>query len=260
MSYRDIPHYHQLPNTCGLSSLLMVSKPEGNTLETLLTDISNRIQFGTYTSALSWQVVASYLLLKCCVNRSLGYHLRRNFREEFNYFKIIMFHQLEELLQKRLKSKFNNSLVLPLFRKRGIIRRELHDEYLFNMKTNLELKILAFLFGGSQLIYPNPDGTGCIVLDGSDHEKKLEILFQYVPEGVLLGSGYHWVAIQGMERVNSTSYKFTIHDPMGSRRTMTSQNVGLNNRFYLFIFDSLKRKKLDLIIRRALRLPKRRTN
>ena len=130
-------------------------------------------------------------------------------------------------------------------------------EYLFEMKTNLELKMLAFFYGGEFIPFPSNDGTGALWLDGKDNKEKLQTLYQRVPDGLLIGLGYHWLAVQGMEEIKKNTYDFLIHDPNGEKRMVSSSKIETNFRFYAFKFDVTKRQKMDTVVRRALKLPLR---
>ncbi|TFG05271.1 MAG: hypothetical protein EU536_02510 [Promethearchaeota archaeon] len=259
MAYRDIPLYTQLTNTCGLSSLLMIAKPEGTSLSHLLEDIATRIRVESYFEGpIAWQNAEAYLLMKSCFNRSLAYYLRKEFGDEYAYFKMILLQQLEDRLNQFLVLKDHQKVRdLRLFLQRGIIRKNAFYEYLFEMKTNLELKMLAYFYGGHQILFPSPDGTGCLFLDGKDTKDKLTTLYQHVPDGIIIGLGYHWLAVKGMEPVKKHQYNFIIHDPNGERRLVSSENIEKNFRFYAFHFDTNKQVQMDQIVRRALKLPKR---
>ncbi len=262
MAYRDIPLYTQLTNTCGLSALLMIAKPEGNSLEILLKDIVNKMRLEPYYQGkIGWQLAEAYLLLKSCFNRSLGYYLRNAFADEYSYFKMILFQQLEDRMHAfSLLKNQKSANDIRLYLRKGIVRKTTLYEYLFEMKTNLELKILAYFYGGHQILFPSPDGTGCIFLDGKDNKKKLQILYQHVPDGIIIGLGHHWLAVQGMRPIKKNKYEFIIHDPQGKRRIYSSEKIEKNFRFYIFQFDLEQRKKMDKIIRRALKLPKRKSS
>ncbi len=259
MAYHDIPHYQQVTNTCGLSSLLMIAKPEGTSLELLLNDIVNKIRIDPYyEGSIGWQLAEAYLLMKMCFNRSLAYYLRNNFHEEYRHFKIILLQQLEDRLNAYLVLKEHAKVAdIRLFLKKGLVRKTAFYEYLFEMKTNLELKMLAFFYGGQQILFPSPDGTGCLFLNGKDDDEKLKILYQHVPNGIIIGLGYHWLAVQGMEEISKNQYNFIIHDPTGEKHTVSSETIESNFRFYAFQFDAAKRQQMDHVVRRALKLPKR---
>ncbi len=259
MAYRDIPQYNQLTNTCGLSSLLMIAKPEGNSLEILLEDIANRMNLEAfYSGKIGLQLAEAYLLMKSCFNRTLSFHLRKNYGDEFYYFKMILLQQLEdrkgafELLKEEKQVRD-----IHLFLTKGIIRKPPLYEYLFQMKTNLELKMLAFFYGGEQILFPSPDGTGCIFLDGKDISEKLETIFNHVADGMLIGLGYHWLAVRGMEEIKKNKYRILINDPQMEIKAVETDKIEKHFRFYAFKFDATKRKKMDAVVRRAFKLPSR---
>ncbi|MHA1359559.1 MAG: hypothetical protein ACTSRC_15695 [Candidatus Helarchaeota archaeon] len=260
MAYRNIPLYTQLTNTCGLSSLLMIARPEDDSLAVLLTDVMNRMRVEPYyQGSIGWQLAEAYLLMKFCFNRTLKYYLRKRFGDEYYYFRAILFQQLED--RKNTMLALNNRKAvsaIQLFLRRGIVQKAALYEYLFEMKTNLELKMLAYFFGGEQVLYPSPDGTGCIYLDGTDNKKKLQILYQQVPDGILIGLGYHWLAVQGMEEIKKNKYKIIYHDPKGLKKAVSSDKIEKHFRFYMFKFDMEKRRQRDSIVRRALKLALRR--
>ncbi|NVM27988.1 MAG: hypothetical protein HWN65_04015 [Candidatus Helarchaeota archaeon] len=259
MTYNPIPHYMQLTNTCGLSSLLMIAKPEGTSIELLLNDIATKMRVEPfYRGRIGWQLAEAYLLMKMCFNRSLAYYLRKTFQDEYSYFKIVLLQQLEDRMNAFLTLKEHDKVSdIRLFLKKGIVRKIAFYEYVFEMKTNLELKMLAYFYGGQQILFPSPDGTGCLFLDGKENKKKLQTLYQHVPDGLIIGLGYHWLAVRGMEQVNKNHYNFLINDPNGEQRIVSSEKIEKNFRFYAFQFAVEKRKKMDAIVRRALKLPKR---
>ena len=125
MAYREIPLYTQLTNTCGLSSLLMIAKPEGNSLELLLSDIATKMRVESYfDGAIAWQNAEAYLLLKSCFNRSLAYHLRKEFGDEYAYFKMILIQQLEDRMNQFAALKDPNKVRdLKLLINKGIVRK-----------------------------------------------------------------------------------------------------------------------------------------
>ncbi|MHA1265580.1 MAG: hypothetical protein ACTSRS_10125 [Candidatus Helarchaeota archaeon] len=262
MVFRDIPLYTQLTNTCGLASLLMIAKPEGTSLELLLKDIATKIRVEPYfTGAIAWQLAEAYLLMKACFNRSLAYYLRKEFHDEYYYFRMILLQQMEDRMNQFISLNDAHKVRdIRLFLRRGIIRKNAFYEYLFEMKTNLELKMLAYLYGGRQILFPSPDGTGCLFLDGKNNKQKLQTILKHVSDGIIIGLGYHWLAVRGMEEIKRNKYHLFIHDPNGERRTLSSDQLERHFRFYAFEFDDVKRRQMDSVVRRALKLPKRRNS
>ncbi len=215
-----------------------------------------------YQGPLSWQLAEAYLLMKSCFNPLLSDDLQRTFSDEFEYFKMILLQQLEDRMNSFIiLNNVKSANDVRFFLKTGVIRKTTLYEYLFEMKTNLELKMLAHFYGGAQILFPTElqanDGTGCMFLDGKDTKKKLQTLFEHVPEGIIIGLGHHWLAVQGMEQLKKDTYNFIIHDPQGQKKTVSSENIEKHFRFYVFQFDMVKRKEQDAIIRQALKLPLR---
>ena len=256
----------------------MISIPQGTSLEPLLTDIAKKMgdtaywnSFGLSDLKLSmkestnkiqlslfWQMACAYLLLKACFNPVLGAHLQQEFPDEYDYFKAILLQQLEDRGNSfKAQQKAQAASNISYFLKTGVIRRTPLQEYLYEMKTNLELKMLAHLFGGTQVLFPSPDGTGCIFLDGNDDKKKLETLYHHVADGIIIGLGYHWLAVQGMEPDKKNQYNFIIHDPLGEKKVVPSERIQSEFRFYVFQFDAAKRVAMDSLVREAMHLQKK---
>ena len=141
MAYRDIPLYNQLTNTCGLSALLMIAKPEENSLQRLLTDIATRMRLEPfYAGKIGWQLAEAYLLMKFCFNRSLTYYLRKAFGDEFAYFKIVLLQQLEDRMNAFvILNNLKTARDLNLYLTKGIIRKTALYEYLVS-EVNQEMK------------------------------------------------------------------------------------------------------------------------
>lgn len=256
----------------------MISIPEGTSLALLLTDLAKRMGDTTYWTSMGlsnlqllakgntngvqlslfWQTACAYLLMKACFNPLLSSHLQQEFPDEYDYFRAILLQQLEDR-GNSFSAQHNTQAAsnIRYFIKTGVARRTPLQEYLFEMKTNLELKMLAHLFGGTQILFPSPDGTGCIFLDGKDDKKKLETLYKYVADGLIIGLGYHWLAVQGMEPDKKNQYNFIIHDPLGTKKVVSSERIQSDFRFYAFQFDAAKRVAMDALVREALHLPKK---
>jgi len=226
----------------GLSDLRLF--PKGNT---------NGVQLSLF-----WQIACAYLLMKACFNPLLGPHLQQEFPDEYDVFKAILLQQLEDRMNSFIAHKNTQAASnIRYFIKTGVVRRTPLQEYLYEMKTNLELKMLANLFGGTQILFPSPDGTGCIFLDGKDDKKKLETLYKHVADGLIIGLGYHWLAVQGMEPDKKNQYNFIIHDPLGEKKVVLSERIQSDFRFYAFQFDAAKRVAMDSLVRQALHLPQK---
>ncbi|MHA1253691.1 MAG: hypothetical protein ACTSRP_27235, partial [Candidatus Helarchaeota archaeon] len=253
------PHYRQLYNTCGLSSLLMISIPEKNgNLQYLLDDICRLIGVSVeFNRELNWQLACGYLLLKMSYNRLLSWHLRNEFKEEFSHFKIILKNQIYqklELYEKKQDRKMVSAL--NLFLKHRIIRKNTLKAYLDDMKTNLELKMLAYLFGGRFIPNNNSnDGTGCYVFKNKN-KKDVKKIDEMITDGLMLGLYNHWMPVKNIYKDENNNFVLAVNDPLGNKKSIPFNSITQDYRFYHYKFDPKLRDKMDQIVRRALNLRK----
>ncbi|MHA1270935.1 MAG: hypothetical protein ACTSPY_14165 [Candidatus Helarchaeota archaeon] len=256
---RDIPHYRQLYNTCGLSSLLMISIPEKNgNLQYLLDDICKLIGVSTeFNRSLNWQLACGYLLLKISFNRILGWHLRKEFGIDYYNFKILLNNQIFQKIQiSEAKGDIKKVSALNLFLKRRIIRKKTLRVYMDDMKTNLELKLLAYLFGGRFIPNTNSnDGTGCYTFK-KKNKKDLKFINEMIDDGLILGLYNHWMPIKDIYKNDQNSYVLSVNDPLGNQKVIEMNRLTQDHRFYHYKFDPNLRDQMDTIVRRALNLKK----
>jgi len=256
---RDIPHYRQLYNTCGLSSLLMLANPEKNgNLQYLLDDICKLIGINPeFNRPLNWQLGCGYLLLKMSFNRVLGWHLKKEFGDDFSNFKLLLANQLyQKLLNYENKQDLKMVSIINTFFKRKIIRKKLLRIYMDDMKTNLELKLLAYFFGGRFI--PNEDsndGTGCYIIK-KKNKKSVKKIDEMVNDGLMLGLFNHWMAVKNIYQNEQNKFILAINDPLGNRKDIEFDKITVDYRFYHYKFDSGLRDKMDMVVRRALKLRK----
>ncbi|MBD3229802.1 MAG: hypothetical protein GF329_16590 [Candidatus Lokiarchaeota archaeon] len=255
---REIPHYGQLYNTCGLSSLLMIANPENSNLQYLLDEICEYLGVSTtFNRALNWQLACGYLLLKMSFSRILGYQLRKNFGTIYDNYKILLENQIRQKIQYH-KDRENKKTVsnLNTFLEHRIIRKKTLRLFMDDMKTNLELKLLAFLFGG-KFIKNNDsnDGTGCHIFK-KNNKKTRKRLMEMIDDGLMLGLFNHWMAVRNLEKNDQSQHVITINDPLRNRESILLSEIDENHRFYHYRFDLNLQKKMDRKIRRACNLRK----
>jgi len=254
---REIPHYGQLYNTCGLSSLLMIAIPEKNGgLHRLLDDICKVIGASTeFNKELNWQLACGYLLLKASFNRTLAWHLRKLFDYDYYNFKILLNNQLTEKVQYHTnKMDFKTVSALNTFFKAKIIKKPALKTYLDDMKTNLELKMIALLFGG--IYMPNAestDGTGCYTFD-KKKKKDLETLNEMINDGLMLGLFNHWLAVKDLYKDEENNFVLAINDPLKSTNKIKFNDLTSSHRFYHYKFDQKLQKQMEEVVRKALKL------
>ncbi|MHA1803973.1 MAG: hypothetical protein ACTSU4_05505 [Promethearchaeota archaeon] len=256
MNREDLPLYSQLPNGCGLSSFLMLINLEKHVkYKNLLEEIFNRLNIRNYLKRdeFKWSYSLSYILLK-----SLGNNVLRDFLKKKNeilvkYYMPILLHELKEPKEPSLAT---HNVITP-----KILHSFVHD-----MKTDADLKILFYLFGGA--FYPQEqeflDGTGGLYFtredfdnnNGKRHEKKLKLIMNHLWENkgkripvIALNKGYHWVAINSI----TPDKILIIHDPLGGKYFMEiKQSIPDYYRFYFFDHDPKNAFILQEQVRRFL--------
>lgn len=255
---KEIPHYGQLYNTCGLSSLLMISNPENSNLQYLLDDICEYLGVSTtFNRALNWQLACSYLLLKMSFNRILGYQLRKTFGTNYDNYKILLNNQIRQKIYF-YEDRENKEIVsnLNTFLDSRIIRKKTLRVFMDDMKTNLELKLLAYLFGGKFINNNNSnDGTGCHFFK-KKNKKTRKRLMEMINDGLMLGLFNHWMAVKDLRKNDQNEYIIAINDPLRNRNFILLNEIDENHRFYHYEFNSSLQKDMDKKIRRALHLRK----
>ena len=137
-----------------------------------------------------------------------------------------------------------------------IIKGKTLRTYLENVKTNLELKMLAYLFGGR--FNPDPsssDGTGCYIFTQSS-ETDIFTLKTIIDDGVILWLAYHWAAVKDLSQNKDDKWILVINDPNGTQKRLLFTQLNANYRFYSYKFDRNLREEMDTLIRSALNLQK----
>jgi hypothetical protein len=237
----------------------MVSNPEKNSnLQYLLDDICELIGVSTeFNRSLNWQLACGYLLLKSSFNRIIGYRLRKEFNYDYMNFKILLNNQIEQKANfYSNKGDLRIESALKTFMEHRIIRRKTLRVFMDDMKTNLELKILAFLFGGRFI--PNEksnDGTGCYTFK-KKNKKTVMKLDELINDGLILGLFNHWIAVKNVFKGENGDFIIDINDPLHDRKNILLNDINENYRFYHYDFDEELQKKMDKIVRRALHLRK----
>ncbi|MBD3339455.1 MAG: hypothetical protein GF353_10120 [Candidatus Lokiarchaeota archaeon] len=133
------------------------------------------------------------------------------------------------------------------FSKTNLVTRQIIKNYLYQMRTDIDLKILFKLFGGrffpqNQEIY---DGTGGLYFTEKDFKgdrdgfkAKISILSNHLYRNnfktpcIALNKEHHWVAIQEVKKKEEI---IVINNPLGFRsHIQLNKNIPESYRFYLF--------------------------
>lgn len=196
-----------------------------------------------------WSVVLDFLLLKTLGDNIFSKYLEEKLEETFVNYRAIMNFELRESTQKRFGRMFGqkHSHLHPFFDNNKVTPQILRKS-LYEMRTDMDLKILFTLFGGK--FYPqeqiNYDGTGSLYFTNYDFKetenyiKKLKIMENHlknVKENnipcIALNMGFHWVAIT---KVGTKTQIIKYNNPLGRREVIRriSPAISEEYRFYLF--------------------------
>jgi len=235
------PSYRQLPNGCGLNTFLMLINPDKHTdYKRVLFNLYDEIDFITKQiknfhkrlDEYKWAISLNYLLLKVLGENRLSKFLRGEYSDEFENYKLVSLFELKKNLKKKLRrlsdsqrqkaiSFFDNFLINPL----------VFTANLYEMRTNLDLKMLFSLFGGESITIPqyNKDGTGAIFFERSDFqgdssvaEEKIKLLKDHLRNTsdsqihcITLNRGYHWTPVRSLDNLStrhvSSSYRYYLY-------------------------------------------------
>ncbi|MHA1150646.1 MAG: hypothetical protein ACTSR8_20690 [Promethearchaeota archaeon] len=229
-----IPFYGQLPNCCGLSTFLMlINPPRNEKFKTILDDLYSHLQFLNKQSKkeFQWTIVINYLLLKSLGNNPLTDYLKTRDSDLVKYYMPIMHYELSN-------EKFSAN---------NIIKRRLFNKYLYTMKTDRDLSILFYLFGGTY--HPQQqeisDSTRSLYFSRIDFENKENLIqkiniirkhmsIKFDVPCIALNVGYHWVAVESIE-----DNILSIHNPLSRslQHLKLEKNVPESYRFYLYTYN-----------------------
>lgn len=232
------PSYRQLPNGCGLNTFLMLINPDNHTdFKDFLFELYDNIDFITQDikkfhkrlDEYKWAISLNYLLLKILGENPFSNFLCKEYSDEFENYQLVNLFELKNNLKRKLRglsddqrqkaiSFFDNFLIKPL----------VFTANLYEMRTNLDLKMLFSLFGGESITLPqyNKDGTGAIFFERSDFhqdssvgEEKIKLLKDHLRNTsdsqihcITLNRGYHWTPVRSLSNLStkyiSSSYRY----------------------------------------------------
>ncbi len=265
MVNEDMPYFHQFPNACGLTSLLMTLKPGSRKIDKLLNygwDKIGVIFQGNHKESqeFHWQRVLEYLLTACTQHPTLRAYLDK----EYPNFSESVCPWLEFALlgEKALQA----SVARPnLLRGTHLIMHRVRT-----MKHDVELKVLAFLLGCRFIPWEKgTDGTGAVFFNrdellekrkgheaGSVEEKMDFIKKGIVGEGpVLWGASFHWLAARDLQEEGGHQVLF-YHDPMGGGdHSINVAALHETDRFYVFTFDAELLEEHIPLVKQAFDIP-----
>ena len=226
-----IPLYSQMGGSCGLSTFLMLINPERNLqLRMFLDKLYENIKFlkKKQKDEFKWSIAVDYLLIKAVFSSALRDYLSSKDSDIVDFYFPIKRYELKDYLLIH----------------HGLVNKKVFNYHLHKWKTNNDLKILFYLFGGKFHAQPQeyPDGTGSFYFEeGDDKVSKIEAVREHLSKSsefetycIALNIGsYHWVAVSSILNDNSIS----INDPSGGRNFLTIKRLSSKFRFYFFSYD-----------------------
>lgn len=230
----NLPFYGQLPNCCGLSTYLMlINPPKNEVFKNILNEFYSHLQFLNKQSKeeFQWTIVINYLLLKSLGNNILTDYLKSRDSDLVDYYMPIMHYDLSD----------------DKFSKTNHVKQRLFNRYLYTMKTDRDLSILFYLFGGTY--HPQQqeisDSTRSLYFSRTDFDKKEKLIkkiniikkhmnLRFDTPCIALNVGYHWVAVDSIE-----DNVLIIHNPLSRsvQKLKLEQHVPESYRFYLYTYN-----------------------
>ncbi|MBN2157612.1 MAG: hypothetical protein JW776_16310 [Candidatus Lokiarchaeota archaeon] len=246
----EYPLFLQLPNACGLSSILMLVDPLHNEkIANLLTKIWEhyaRISGSAQDrKEFQWAYALEYLLLKSAAPNDLLDYIKSLGTEELENYYLGLDNVLRGFQQKHKQTK--NHLIMDLYEEffnRGLINQFLVSQHLGLFKHNPEIRILMALLGYEFISQPSPDGTGALFfteeelsskLEQASAKKKMKILRSEFIKGarIICGFSFHWVAMTNLFG-SIGNMNISVNDPEGEKYTVALKELSDRDRFYVY--------------------------
>lgn len=262
----DMPKFSQYPGACGLTSLLMVLKPESRKISPVLEELWIKIKkifhFQSKTKGYNWQITIEWILFQVIFNTKLQQKLSKIFGKEF--FISILPNLKDRILSKKpiflslddddstfdSEAKYVNNL-------HGI-SREWVMRRVNVWKHDFELSIIASIFGCRFIPWKKTsDGTGAIFFTskelkkgGESFNEKMQFLSSNVELGepVLCCESIHWIAIKEIQKKKGDHLVY-YHDPATADEYIRNlKGFREADRFYIYNFDQqLLNENIELI-------------
>ncbi|TFH27254.1 MAG: hypothetical protein E4G98_06305 [Promethearchaeota archaeon] len=249
----------QLFNTCGLSTILMLTGKSPHLSQTnrfFLSRVLELIQpilidkIKNMDREISLQYALQYLLLKIenrsTINYEFIYHFLHNkfghvLDDQVAIHTYLMTMKMDHLNKTQNYSTYDSYRLY--MEKKGIITTNLLRNEMFTMKSDLELKFLMEIFGYQFIPNESGDGTGALFIANKKRKndfEKIQLLLTEISSNsnyrILYGVHNHWVAVTGMSEEKGSGQVF-IHynDPMiPEAKTIPLDEIDGTHRFYIF--------------------------
>ncbi|MBN2151365.1 MAG: hypothetical protein JW839_07970 [Candidatus Lokiarchaeota archaeon] len=250
------PLVKQTINTCGLASLAMVFLHHARPVDQFLEAVYSakhangahpgarrgKNQGVSHDAAIIWST--GYLLAKARLSRRVSNWFGRH-DGSFVYedFKLNIDMLLDSIAQREARREKALGSALKHY-KHGTIRKIFVTRYLEQFKTQLELKILAAMFGFEFLPYPG-DTMGNLYFTNGDRAagEKVAYIREVLDKpdhAAILGHGQsHWMVPHTLLKggLDGQEYALGINDPLGSNNVLPLKRLDHTYLFYFFKFD-----------------------
>ncbi len=245
----DYPLFLQLPNACGLSSILMLIDPLqneqiGKLLNQVWDHVKKTMSVDQTRKEFQWAYALDYLLLKSATPNAIFEYIQSLNVEELEHYyigleSVLRFHQQEHL---KLKDNFVVNAYEDFFA-HGLITQFVLTQHIDMFKHNPEIRILMAIFGYEFVNQAAPDGTGALFFTDKELEnpeissakKKIKILRSEFIKGarIIVGFSFHWVTLTNVFTSNGKIH-ISINDPAGEKHDIPLTNLTDRDRFYIY--------------------------
>nr|MDO8116310.1 hypothetical protein [Candidatus Sigynarchaeota archaeon] len=248
----DYPLVRQTLNTCGLASLSMILFHHSPSIKPFLVDLFDKRELHGQAIPSKDRVpddtkcISSlgYLLLRAKNSRKFG-NIISIFSNGFEYedFKLEVDLLVDSAMNSRhVMARIPNFKTLANCYRGGVVRKRFLAFYLDQYKTQIELKVLALLFGFQYVPYPGDVlGNLYFVERDADATKKFEFMkgiMGKTDNATLLGHGQsHWMvphSILADGNGADNTYFLGINDPLGSSTRVPFSTLNASYIFYFF--------------------------
>lgn len=252
-----LPNYSQLPNTCGLSTFLMLLNPEKNLkvrkfLDDFYPKVKDFYAIDQSIKEYQWSYVLDYILLKSLGNNKLSEYLFEKI-PDFETIKIYINFELKKSKDRKFGpyNEITNNIYENFFES-GVVHPYIIRDHLLSLKLNIELKILFYLFGGEFIPQDSVDGTGSLFFEKKDLKNlnsntnflaKYHTIKQHKKRGdnfsVAINASHHWIALNSVFD-EGNNYFLIVNDPSKSKPLtlkISTRRISDKVRFYFFRYN-----------------------
>ena len=267
LTNKDMPKFLQYPGACGLTSLLMVLKPQSRGIVQTLDELWNKFSsvynlHSRIEKEFNWQVVLEWLLFQTAFNTTFQNYFAEIFGSDFfDAFLPVLLQGINKMRSFYFKSNVDS--------KKDTLRHSIESAQNFDgewlmrrvnvWKQDFELAILAIIFGCKFIPWEHTqDGTGALFFtkkelkkESKSFKEKVEFLISKInsENPVICCFSVHWVAIKAVKIIKN-DYIIYYHDPATAGEYLRPlKDFREEDRFYFFQFQpQLLKENIEKLI------------